>query len=248
MKVLTVFAHPNRKSFCHAVLRRFTEGLQAAGHESEVVDLYAIRFDPVFRTMDFASYVHESMPLEILEQMNLKQHVIDSAGGPLRRLVAERWLRSKDLPAVAKFIHAHRPKDVIAQWEKIKSAQGLAFIAPVYWLHFPAILKGWFERVFAYGDAYALTPVGWKGDANGRVPLLHHEKALVINTTLFSEKDYKTDWEFPMKRMIDDWGLRYPGVKKVEHVYFYGVPAVNADTRKGYLERAYILGKEFFPT
>jgi NAD(P)H dehydrogenase (quinone) len=245
MKVLTVFAHPNPKSFCHAVLQRFTAGLQAAGHESEVVDLYAIRFDPVFCTMDFASYVHESMPLEILEQMKLKQHVIDSAGGPLRRFVAERWLRHKDLPAVAKFIHSHRPKDVTAQWEKIKSAQGLAFISPVYWLHFPAILKGWFERVFAYGDAYALTPVGWKGDANGRVPLLQHEKALVINTTLFSEKDYKADWEFPMKRMIDDWGLRYPGVKKVDHVYFYGVPTVDEATRRGYLERAYTLGKEF---
>ena len=247
MKVLTVFAHPNPKSFCHAVLRRFTEGLQAAGHESEVVDLYAIRFDPVFRTMDFASYVHESMPLEILQQMKLKQHVLDSAGGPLRRFVAERWLRNKDLPAVAKFIHSQRPKDVSAQWEKIKSAQGLAFIAPVYWLHFPAILKGWFERVFAYGDAYALTPVGWKGDASGRVPLLQHEKALVINTTLFGEKDYKADWEFPMTRMIDDWGLRYPGVKKVEHVFFYGVPTVDDETRRGYLERAYMLGKEFLP-
>ena len=83
---------------------------------------------------------------------------------------------------MAKFIHEHRPKDVIAQWEKLNSAQGLAFIAPTFWLHFPAILKGWFERVFAYGDAYALTPVGWSGDAKGRVPLLHHDKALVIST------------------------------------------------------------------
>jgi len=41
MKVLTVFAHPNRKSFCHAVLDQFTKGLQDAGHTSEVVDLYA---------------------------------------------------------------------------------------------------------------------------------------------------------------------------------------------------------------
>jgi NAD(P)H dehydrogenase (quinone) len=248
VKVLTVIAHPNPKSFCHAVLRRFTEGLQDAGHESEVVDLYAIHFDPVFRIMDFASYVHESMPLEILELMNLKQHVLDSAGGPLQRFVASRWLRNKDLPAVARFIHSHRPKDVTRQWEKVKNAQGLAFISPVYWLHFPAILKGWFERVFAYGDAYALKPEGWRGNANGRVPLLRHEKALVINTTLFGEKDYKADWELPMTRMIDDWGLRYPGVKKVEHVYFYCVPAVDDDTRRNYLQRAYTLGKEFAPS
>jgi NAD(P)H dehydrogenase (quinone) len=146
---------------------------------------------------------------------------------------------------VAKFIHAHRPKDVIAQWEKLDKAQGLAFIAPVFWLHFPAILKGWFERVFAYGDAYALTSEGWHGEVKGRVPLLHHEKALVISTTLFKEEDYKADWEAPMTRIIDDWGLRYPGVKHVEHVYFYGVPVVDDETRRGYLERAYQLGREF---
>ena len=77
------------------------------------------------------------------------------------------------------------------------------------------------------------------------MPLLHHEKALVISTTLFKEEDYKADWEAPMTRIIDDWGLRYPGVKKVEHVYFYGVPVVDDETRRGYLERAYKLGKEF---
>jgi hypothetical protein len=110
---------------------------------------------------------------------------------------------------------------------------------------FPVILKGWFERVFAYGDAYALTAEGWHGEAKGRVPLLHHEKALVISTTLFREEDYKADWEAPMTRIIDDWGLRYPGVKNVEHVYFYGVPVVDDETRRGYLERSYRLGKEF---
>lgn len=245
MRVLTVYAHPNPKSFCHAILQQFTKGLEDAGHVSEVVDLYAIRFDPVFRMEDFAGYVHESMPLDILKEMNLRQRVLDSAGGPIQRFIASRWLRNKDTRAVARFIHAHRPKDVVAQWEKLKKAQGLAFIAPVFWLHFPAILKGWFERVFAYGDAYGLTPEGWRGEVKGRVPMLQHEKALVINTTLFSEADYKAELEEPMTRIIDDWGLRYPGVKKVEHVYFYRVTVAEDETLRSYLERAYKLGKEF---
>ena len=46
-------------------------------------------------------------------------------------------------------------------------------------------------------------------------------------------------------RIIDDWGLRYPGVKKVEHVYFYRAAIVDKDTLQGYLERAYELGKDF---
>jgi NAD(P)H dehydrogenase (quinone) len=245
MRVLTVFAHPNSKSFCHAILAQFTKGLEDAGHTSEVVDLYAIHFDPVFRTQDFASYVHDSMPREILDQMNLKQHVLDSAGGPIQRFIASLWLRDKDSPAVARFIHSHRPKDVIIQWDKVKNAQGLAFIAPIYWCHFPAIMKGWFERVFSYGDAYALTSEGWEGKVKGRIPLLQHEKALIINTTLFSEEDYKTSLEEPMTRIIDNWGLRYPGVKKVDHVYFYRAAVADKATLQGYLERAYQLGKDF---
>jgi NAD(P)H dehydrogenase (quinone) len=245
MKILTVYAHPNPKSFCHAVLEQFNKGLADAGHTNEVVDLYAIRFDPVFRTMDFASYVHDSIPLEILDEMNLKKYVLDAAGGPIQRWVASLWLRNKDSRAIARFIHAHRPRDVSEQWEKVKNAQGLAFIAPVFWCHFPGILKGWFERVFSYGDAYALTPDGWRGNVKGRVPLLQHEKALVINTTLFSEEDYQAGLAAPMKWIIDDWGLRYPGVKKVEHVYFYRVAATDDKTRQSYLQEAYRLGKEF---
>jgi NAD(P)H dehydrogenase (quinone) len=111
---------------------------------------------------DFASYVHESMPPNILEQMNLKQRVLDSTRDPIRKFIASLWLRNKDPKEIARFIHAHRPNDVVAQWDKLKNAQRLAFIASVSWLHFPAILKGWFERVFAYGDAYALTESGWQ--------------------------------------------------------------------------------------
>jgi NAD(P)H dehydrogenase (quinone) len=245
MKVLTVIANPSPRSFCHAILETFSKGLEDGGHTQEVVDLYAIHFNPVFRTMDFASYVHESMPREILDTMNLGQRVLDSAGGPIQRLAASLWLRGKQSPEIARFIHAHRPKDVMAQWEKVNRAQGLVFISPVFWCHFPAILKGWFERVFSYGDAYALTLEGWQGYMRGRVPLLHHEKALIINTTLFSEEDYKNALEAPMTHIIDDWGLRYPGIKKVEHVYFYRVPVTDDPTRQKYLQRAYELGKNF---
>ncbi len=80
MRVLTVIANPSPKSFCHVVLAWFSKGPADASHTNEVVDPYAIDFDPVFRRDDFVSYVHESMPADILETMNLKQRVLDSAG------------------------------------------------------------------------------------------------------------------------------------------------------------------------
>jgi len=47
MKILIVYAQPSHKSFCHAILRQFTQGPEEAGHTYEVVDLYAMKFYPV---------------------------------------------------------------------------------------------------------------------------------------------------------------------------------------------------------
>ena len=246
MRVLAVYAHPDPKSFCHAVLEQLTAGLRESGHAVEVVDLYAIKFDPVFRQRDMATYLHEGMPPDVLEGMNLRGRFVESVpGGPVGRLIASRWSRDKTPQQLARFIREHAPRDAREQWQKVEAADGLAFVAPVFWLHFPAILKGWFERVFAYGSAYALSREGWEGHASGRIPLMHHEKALVITPTLFCEADYAADWELPMRRIIDDWGLRYPGVKHVEHVYFYGAAIADPPQIQEYLRRARELGRDF---
>ena len=39
MRVLTVYAHPSPKPFCHAILQQFTKGLEGAGQTSNVVDI-----------------------------------------------------------------------------------------------------------------------------------------------------------------------------------------------------------------
>jgi putative NADPH-quinone reductase len=124
-------------------------------------------------------------------------------------------------------------------------ADRLAFIAPVIGLGFPAILKGWFERVFNCGSAYGLDPDGWESNVSGRVPPLHHKKALVITPNLFSEADNDNGLREPMAGTIDDWGLRYPGVKPGEHECFYRVMVADEATRHGYLEHANGLGREF---
>ena len=46
MKVLVVFDHPRRDSFCGATLDAFVEGLDDAGHDVEIADLQAEGFDP----------------------------------------------------------------------------------------------------------------------------------------------------------------------------------------------------------
>ena len=56
MRILLVLAHPQRESFAHAVQERARAGLQRAGHEVRLLDLYGIGFDPVMSEADRRDY------------------------------------------------------------------------------------------------------------------------------------------------------------------------------------------------
>ena len=49
MRVLVVYTHPSPSSYTASVLTRVLAGLDAAGHEVDVLDLYALGFDPKLR-------------------------------------------------------------------------------------------------------------------------------------------------------------------------------------------------------
>lgn len=246
MRVLTIYAHHNPRSFCHAVLERFCAGLKDAGHSNEVIDLYAIGFDPVFRAHDAPNWTDDSVPDDVLAHWNVEKSLMEAARDPVRRWFVKRWIGGRNAREIIRKIRATGgPRDVAVQQEKVARAEALVFISPVYFVGFPAILKGWIERVFTLGFAFALKPEAWRGDIGGRMPLLKHKKALIINTTIWDERAYAAGLEAAMKTLIDEYSLVYPGVQSVEHVYFYAVHGADDATRRGYLERAYALGRDF---
>ena len=64
-------------------------------------------------------------------------------------MTEQEYLRDanyRNTPAVA--------ADVLAEHEKINSADAIVFIYPVFWKEAPAKLVGWFDRVWSYGFAY----------------------------------------------------------------------------------------------
>lgn len=246
MKVLTIYAHHNPRSFCHAILERFSEGLRAAGHENDVVDLHAIRFDPVFSDRDTPDWVDDSVPDDVLPRWQVKKSLLAGARNPLRRLLVKRWIGQRDDRELVRRLHAlGPPRDVAEQQAKVARADALAFVAPVYFVGFPAILKGWIERVFSLGFAFGMTADAWRGDLAGRVPLLTHEKALIMQTTIWDEASYDAGLKAAMKLLVDEYALRYPGIKRVEHEFFHAVNGADDATRRAYLDRAYQLGREF---
>ena len=72
MKHFVLYAHPDPKSFCHAILDTVVETLRGKGHEVRVSDLYAQGFDPVLKGSDFEALQAGKTPPDIkAEQDNI---------------------------------------------------------------------------------------------------------------------------------------------------------------------------------
>ena len=67
-----------------------------------------------------------------------------------RLTTAEREAYESSAPLLSAEIERHA--------ELLRRAQGLILIYPTWWWGLPAILKGWLERVFVPGVAFALDP------------------------------------------------------------------------------------------
>jgi NAD(P)H dehydrogenase (quinone) len=62
---------------------------------------------------------------------------------------------------------------------QLKSAESLVLIFPTWWFGFPAILKGWFDRVWAPGYAY-----NHASNLGAITPCLNNLKEVKVITTL----------------------------------------------------------------
>lgn len=65
MHVLTVLDQPNPESFSHAAAAAFIRGAEAAGHSTELADLHAEGFNPVWQMADFDARDHASSPADV---------------------------------------------------------------------------------------------------------------------------------------------------------------------------------------
>ncbi|UXI04558.1 NAD(P)H-dependent oxidoreductase [Photobacterium sp. TY1-4] len=81
---------------------------------------------------------------------------------------------------------------------QLKSAESLVLIFPTWWFGFPAILKGWFDRVWAPGHAYHHA-----SDLGAITPALENLREVKVITTLGSPwwVDRFVLWQ-PVKRVL----------------------------------------------
>ncbi|XP_030622195.1 NAD(P)H dehydrogenase [quinone] 1 [Chanos chanos] len=124
--VLIVYAHQSPGSFNSAALDVAVETLQKQGCKVMVSDLYAMNFKATATAEDFKG---------------------DLKNPDLFRYGEEGMLAWKE---------GRLSDDIVAEQRKVEEADLIIFQFPLYWFSFPAIMKGWIDRVFTSGFAFSL--------------------------------------------------------------------------------------------
>jgi putative NADPH-quinone reductase len=94
----------------------------------------------------------------------------------------------------------------------LASAEVLVVVHPNCWGAPPAMMKGWMDRVFTEGSAYAFEKSSDQGDAPQG--LLRTPIAIVFNTSNTREDRERTEFGDPLERIWKDCLLRYCGIRK----------------------------------
>lgn len=111
-------------------------------------------------------------------------------------------------------------KDIMDEMEKVTWSDMLIFQFPIYFTGFPAIIKGWVDRVFAAG--FAFDPVTGSAYETG---LLRGKKAMLVMTagadeTLYSKGGMHGDIH-ELLRYITHCTLEYTGLEVLpSHIVF----------------------------
>ncbi|MDH1011866.1 NAD(P)H-dependent oxidoreductase [Pseudomonas nicosulfuronedens] len=210
MNVLIVYAHPEPRSLNGSLKDFAVRHLQAAGHEVQVSDLYAMNWKA---TLDSSDSLDRDPDARFDPSLDSK-----------RAYAAGR-----------------QSSDIAAEQEKLRWADTVILQFPMWWFTLPAILKGWFERVYAYGFAYGVgehSDARW-GDRYGEGNLAG-KRAMLVVTTGGWESHYSArgingpidDLLFPIHHGV----LHYPGFDVLPPYLVYRTSRVDAE-RYAQIER-----------
>jgi len=123
-------------------------------------------------------------------------------------------LSARDLAAIG---HCKAAPDVRREQAAIRQADVITLIAPIWWSGFPAMLKGYIDRVFCAGFAYVIK----QGEY---LPGLAGKHGVIITTSGANKDELKSSGVLRAFRTIYDQGLmQFCGIELVEHLYLDGV-------------------------
>lgn len=123
-------------------------------------------------------------------------------------------LSARDLAAIG---HGKASKDIREEQAAMRHADVVTLISPLWWSGFPAMLKGYLDRVFCEGFAYVIK----RGEY---LPGLAGKKGVIITTSGASKEELKSGGTLRAIRTIYDIGLmQFCGIEMVQHLYLSGI-------------------------
>ncbi|MED4886573.1 NAD(P)H-dependent oxidoreductase [Lysinibacillus fusiformis] len=124
-------------------------------------------------------------------------------------------------------------KDIQEEQEKLVWADFVIFQFPLWWYSVPAILKGWFDRVFASGFVYARDMRYDTGGLKGRKAML----SITTGSPKEAYTPYGMDGDINEKILyhINHGMLYFAGLEPVEP-FIAWTPSHDEEDRKSYLE------------
>jgi NAD(P)H dehydrogenase (quinone) len=123
------------------------------------------------------------------------------------------------------------PEDVALERRYVAEADTLVFIYPVWWFAMPAIMKGYIDRVFGEGFAFAFNGTRLTG-------LLGGKRVHIINTTGSSEAVLSRMGYLEAMRVTAETGIfGFCGMDVVRHLYFFAVPEAGEVGRRAMLAK-----------
>ncbi|MCM3791392.1 NAD(P)H-dependent oxidoreductase [Domibacillus indicus] len=122
------------------------------------------------------------------------------------------------------------PQDIKTEQEFIAEADAITFIYPIWWTGLPAILKGYVDRVFSYGFAYA-------AGEQGIVKMLTGKKGFIINTHGTPSEVYDEMGMTAGMKVTSDTGIfEFTGIEPAGHLFFGSIGYLSADMYEGMLK------------
>lgn len=105
---------------------------------------------------DFAVATLEAAEHEVIvsDLYKMKWKAVADGGDFLNHDAGERLQYAK--ASGQAYAAGMQTDDIAAEQQKLLWADVILFQFPFWWFHMPAILKGWIDRVFAYGFAYGV--------------------------------------------------------------------------------------------
>ncbi|WP_116631634.1 NAD(P)H-dependent oxidoreductase [Pasteurella langaaensis] len=120
--------------------------------------------------------------------------------------------------------------DVLQEQQYIRDADLITLIYPLWWMGFPAILKGYLDRVLTHGFAY-------KTDENGSVGLIHGKKMQQFINIGSNETEYQNNgFADGLNVCLVNGLFNFCGITDIEHSIFGSLYGITHEQRQGILD------------